>query len=843
MVGALDMSTAKRDALEPLNHATGRFTKAGESEIDRRTTAVMAHAQLKGALETLCPAPDALKDEMDVIDPKRLADLGMTPEHAIGLYRALYKYSQKCVESHDRVRAAMAPVGPEAKQDVLDGVWSIFTTTWESAAGAAFPSKIAGATKALDSVDRLAAALAQLQTECADRMKETEQAKAESAERMEEIVVLRPFPGKYEECVKRAEVAETERDDLRSRVEALEQKLAAAEAEIPKGWEAEKAAVAAGEARASELTAAAKAAAETAAANVDKLKNDHADEVQELMDQLWKARNEAGAAIEAEKDMRAITGTLKADIAFHRESKAGATEKMVKAIERAEVAEGEMQRLQGIADRATAACDEAERRADASDKFAAKESARAANTTARLVITVSQLLRAKKRIAALESTSEKQALSQALSRAESAEEERDQMKLRADATDEKSKEQKERINELETQVIQAQTAQKAAETKQAELQASNDELTEAKTKLEEELATARQEKADAIQALEDYKKEFIVEQKARLKAEKNMREMRDENRRIISEVGDGDMEKLVTKVDSVGAKAKEGLEKQDKNWEGINAFAGEFVDEQSTKMDAVKKEFKVWSDEISELTDKCAKKTKEAVDELIATRKKMRKLQQQLKETKEELGNVKTELATANRELKEAKKDLAETKSDLETATGRVTALEEQLAFASNELEATKSTLVDIEAQLKKERSERLALQFQNQAQKALAEKRQKKLEDAERDLEEAQEELESAKKAASGANASAAVAKMKVGLLKEKLEKKLDAAAEEGGEGAEGARAGGGGVDPTKPFLDPAKILSGTPEELMPYQQKLADEYVEASLALKAAGATAKPQ
>ena len=31
--------------------------------------------------------------------------------------------------------------------------------------------------------------------------------------------------------------------------------------------------------------------------------------------------------------------------------------------------------------------------------------------------------------------------------------------------------------------------------------------------------------------------------------------------------------------------------------------------------------------------------------------------------------------------------------------------------------------------------------------------------------------------------------------------------------------------------------------EELMPYQQKLADEYVEASLALKAAGATAKPQ
>ena len=120
--------------------------------------------------------------------------------------------------------------------------------------------------------------------------------------------------------------------------------------------------------------------------------------------------------------------------------------------------------------------------------------------------------------------------------------------------------------------------------------------------------------------------------------------------------------------------------------------------------------------------------------------------------------------------------------------------------------------------------------------------KRQKKLEDAERDLEEAQEELESAKKAASGANASAAVAKMKVGVLKEKLEKKLDAAAEEGG-AAEGARAGGGGVDPTKPFLDPAKILSGTPEELMPYQQKLADEYVEASLALKAAGTTAKPQ
>ena len=42
-------------------------------------------------------------------------------------------------------------------QDVLDGVWSIFTTSWEAAAGAAFPSKVAGVTKALDSVDRLAA--------------------------------------------------------------------------------------------------------------------------------------------------------------------------------------------------------------------------------------------------------------------------------------------------------------------------------------------------------------------------------------------------------------------------------------------------------------------------------------------------------------------------------------------------------------------------------------------------------------------------------------------------------------------------------------------------------------
>ena len=801
--------------MDPLAQATGRFTKAGESEIDRRSTAVMAHAQLKGALETLCPTPDALKDEMDVIDPKALADLGMTPEHAIGLYRALYKYSQKCVESHDRVRAAMAPVGPEAKQDVLDGVWSIFTTSWEAAAGAAFPSKVAGVTKALDSVDRLAAALSQLQTECADRMKETDEARTESGRLTEEVMTLRPFPGKFEECTKRAEGAESERDDLKTRVEELERKLAFAEGEIPKGWEAEK------------------AAADAAAANVEKMKNDHADEVQELMDQLWKARNEAGAAIEAEKDMRAITGTLKADIAFHRESKAGATEKMVKAIERAEAAEGEMQRLQGIADRATAACDEAELKADANEKFAKKESSRAANATARLVITVSQLLRAKKRIGALESTSEKQALSQALNRADSAEEERDQMKHRADAADEKSKEQKERINELETQVIQAQTAQKAAETKQAELQAAADELTAAKTKLEEDLATARQETADAVQALEDYKKEFLVEQKARLKAEANMREMRDENRRVITQVVDGEMEKLVTKVDGVGAKAKEGLEKQDKSWDGLNAGAGEFVDEQSAKMDAVKKEFKVWSDDISELTDKCAKKTQEAVEELIKTRKKMRKQEQQLKEAKEELGNVKTELAVANRELKEAKKDLAETKSDLETATGRVASLEEQFTFASNELEATKSTLTEIEAQLKKERSDRLALQFQNQAQKALAEKRQKKLTDAERDLEEAQDELESAKKAASSANASSAVAKMRVGVMKEKLESKLDAAAEGGG----GGGGSGGGIDPTKPFLDPAKILEGTPDELMPYQQQLADEYVEASLALKAAG------
>ena len=55
-------------------------------------------------------------------------------------------------------------------------------------------------------------------------------------------------------------------------------------------------------------------------------------------------------------------------------------------------------------------------------------------------------------------------------------------------------------------------------------------------------------------------------------------------------------------------------------------------------------------------------------------------------------------------------------------------------------------------------------------------------------------------------------------------------------GAGGGGPGGGGGGDAPQGPqsFVSKARIMEGTPESMVPYMSNLADEYVDASVALK---------
>ena len=53
----------------------------------------MAHAQLKGVVEDMCPG--SVTAELETLDPLRLLDLGVDPERSVSLYRTLYKYARK----------------------------------------------------------------------------------------------------------------------------------------------------------------------------------------------------------------------------------------------------------------------------------------------------------------------------------------------------------------------------------------------------------------------------------------------------------------------------------------------------------------------------------------------------------------------------------------------------------------------------------------------------------------------------------------------------------------------------------------------------------------------------
>jgi hypothetical protein len=90
--------------------------------------------------------------------------------------------------------------------------------------------------------------------------------RAESEERLEELVELRPLSGATKEQMLRAEMAERERDSWQRRAERLKGELAEAKEDAAKGWAAEAKERAAGQAREAALLAESKRVEEEAAA-------------------------------------------------------------------------------------------------------------------------------------------------------------------------------------------------------------------------------------------------------------------------------------------------------------------------------------------------------------------------------------------------------------------------------------------------------------------------------------------------------------------------------------------------------------------------------------------------
>ena len=186
----------------------------------------MAHAQLAGVIESMCPG--VVAEELDVIDPLKLVRLGMGPEHSVGLYRALYKFTQKCLESHERVRESLAPLGPGEALGAPDARLARVRRGVGVQRGGAFPSTVADAKALKPELERTSAAMNALAREIDDARASAESAAADAEKATARAESLEPLVLEVETQTTRARKAGGARRVAREH-EATEAKLAAAE--------------------------------------------------------------------------------------------------------------------------------------------------------------------------------------------------------------------------------------------------------------------------------------------------------------------------------------------------------------------------------------------------------------------------------------------------------------------------------------------------------------------------------------------------------------------------------------------------------------------------------------
>jgi chromosome segregation ATPase len=209
-----------------------------------------------------------------------------------------------------------------------------------------------------------------------------------------------------------------------------------------------------------------------------------------------------------------------------------------------------------------------------------------------------------------------------------------------------------------------------------------------------------------------------------------------------------------------------------------------------------------------------------AVAMLVSTIKQLKETEAQLSAAEEELDIAKTDLGKTGAELRATTQELLKTKANLEESRERTLALETSTAEMSSRLEATTATLATTTRDRDAERSGRLQANLAKATFRMLKNKFQADAENAADALVDAEEALEAAKTSRAVAHVNAAQAKIRLALLRN------------------GKLAGGPPREPEdgRPpsFVSDAKIMEGTPEDLVPYQKMLAEEYHAASVALK---------
>ena len=296
----------------------------------------------------------------------------------------MYKYTQ---QSHERIAAALAPVGPEAREELLQAVWKIFGVAWEARAGQLFPSPVVYAQGVAGDLERMTEAVNNLAKELAASRDELAASKAESRERLEELVEIRPLTNAAKALTLRAEMAERERDSWQRRAERLKGELAEAKEDAANGWAAEAAARAAAETREKTLVADKVRAKEEAAAKFAEAESEWAAERAAMLAELEANRLVVAEAEKATKLAKYNTGSLKADIAFLREKIAAAEAAQKAAEDRCAAAEANEQIAVAERDAAKAAKLELEALNAELEANLKHETDRADGVTARLTLT------------------------------------------------------------------------------------------------------------------------------------------------------------------------------------------------------------------------------------------------------------------------------------------------------------------------------------------------------------------------------------------------------------------------------------------------------------------------
>jgi hypothetical protein len=861
--------------------------KARETEIDRRATAVVAHQQLRRCVEQL--APDQVSRELEAIDPMRLLDLGVAPDQSLGLYRALYTYTQRC---HDRIASALAPVGEEARNDVLHDVWAIFGAVFEARAGVSFPSQVVHAQGLTADLSCMTEAVNSLAQELSGAIAELATSRAESDTRLEELIELRPLCGAAKEQRARAEKAERERDSWQRRAERLKAEAAATALDAAAGWLAAAETRAAGEASSVMLLAETRRVEVEADAQFASAETAWAAERAAMVAELEGNREVVAEAERSTKLNKNNTGTLKADIAFLREKLAELELAKKAAEDRCVAAEDSEEIALTARDAAEAAYSELQVRTQELEKNLKDQTSRAEGVTARLTLTTMHLATANARIEALDKSSQlEQALAEALEHLKAETKRKDCETARADVAEAALVEMRELIATMASKNAEEGARAVTAESRALEMELTIAEVRGENTRLVEEAAAA----ASRIRALEaraakiegelGSTSEEVARERGRAEAALTTvarmaaagatagvtAEAGFERILVGNGVGipatavaasAGDV--IIPGGDRTAAAAAAAFAVEDRRWSEVSSDVSDIVSASSDQLDRVFDGVDQWSLASLALAQSAVAKATAAANDLAKTRTELGATRAALEATQAALETTQFSLQASETELENMR---------AEGFPDRIIVFEAEVARLNDELDYCRSTLAETEARSKRERAGRMLLQFTGSSARVSSNKHRVDAETfaavAEKSAADAQagraRELELRQDVAAmagvvdqhvasraSAHAAHATTKIRLGIMKASglsldgasrlvaaqpiVSPRASSRCQEWHDRGTQTDSSPPPIDQggPRPWLQEAQIMASTPEDIVAYQEKLLEEYEDASLSLK---------